>query len=337
MLDIKKRLYFLLAVIFTVFIMGSLGYYILYGGRYNLLDCIFMTVISLTSVGYGEVVQVTGNPKAQIFTIALITLGMGVILYGLSTLTALLIEGELTDILRKKKMENAIAKLRNHYILCGGGETGRPLLTEMIINKETAVLVESDRGRIDACLERHPDLLFIQGDCTDDQNLIRAGIAHAAGIVISLPSDKDNLYITMTARMLNRDIRIIARMTDEKIREKLKRAGADSVVSPNFIGALRMASEMLRPAAVDFLDQMLRSNEGNLRIHELPITGNSAFFGKKIMESGIKDKYKLLVLGIKDTSGEIVFNPPPQLVLENGMTLIIMGETGRIKKARDAA
>jgi len=336
MLDIKKRLYLLLAVVVFVFVIGSLGYYFLYNGEHGLLDCIFMTVISLTSVGYGEILPVTGNPTAEIFTIILILFGMGVILYSISTLTALLIEGELTDILRKKKMEKAIAKLRDHYILCGGGETGRPLLNELILNRETAVLIESDQGRIDACLARHPNLLYIQGDATDDQNMVKAGIAHAAGIIISLPSDKDNLYITMTARMLNRDIRIISRMTDERIREKLKKAGADSVVSPNFIGALRMASEMLRPAAVDFLDQMLRSNEGNLRIHELPITGNSTFVGKRIMDSGIKDKYRLLVLGIKDTSGKIAFNPPPDTILENGVTLIIMGETAAIKKARNS-
>lgn len=131
-MDIKKRLYLIQASIFLIIILGSLGYYLLYEGRESFIDCIFMTVISLTTVGYGEVISVTGNPTAQIFTMVLITFGMGIILYGISTLTAILIEGELTHILRKRKMQKAITKLSNHYILCGGEETGRPLLSEDI-------------------------------------------------------------------------------------------------------------------------------------------------------------------------------------------------------------
>lgn len=333
-MDIKRRLYFLLAAIAMVFILGSSGYYILYGGAQSFINCIFMTVITLTSVGYGEVLPVTGNPPAEFFTMLLIIFGMGIILYGISTLTALLIEGELTDILRKNKMEKAIGKLSKHYILCGGGETGRPLLNELIKNRETVVLVESDRNRVETCRSISEDLLYVEGDATDDQNLVKAGIDRAAGIIISLPSDKDNLYITMTARMLNRNIRIITRITDESHTPKLKKAGADRVVSPNVIGALRMASEMIRPAAVDFLDQMLRGQNGILRIHEIPISPESAFRGKTIKASGIKDRFNLLVLGIKNTDGRISFNPDPDMLLEDGMTLIIMGDIQDIKKAQ---
>jgi voltage-gated potassium channel len=270
---------------------------------------------------------------AQIFTMILITFGMGVILYAISTLTALLIEGQLTDILRKKKMEKTIQKLSRHYILCGGGETGRPLLKELIKNRESVVLIESDKSRIDLCKEILPTLLYIEGDASDDQNLIKAGIVNAAGVIISLPSDKDNLYITMTARMINPKIRIICRMTDPRIEPKLRKAGADGVVSPNFIGALRMASEMIRPAAVDFLDQMLRTNDGNLRIHELNISDASLISGKTIQESDLKNKFNLLVLGAKSLKGDITFNPPPSLVLTPGATLIVMGDVENIKRA----
>ncbi|MDA8404414.1 MAG: potassium channel family protein, partial [Desulfobacteraceae bacterium] len=290
-MEIKKRLYLILASIFLIVVIGSLGYYLLFNGHEKLIDCIFMTVISLTTVGYGEVIAVTGNPPAQIFTMVLITFGMGVILYGISTLTAILIEGELTDILRKRKMQKAIEKLSNHYILCGGGETGRPLLCELAKSRELIVLIESDKNHIDLSLELVPGLLYIEGDATDDQNLIKAGIKDASGIIIAIPWDRDNLYITMSARMLNPSIRIVTRMTDPKIEPKFRKAGADSVVSPNFIGALRMASEMIRPAAVDFLDQMLRSGEGNLRIHELTIRPHSPLAGKTISESGLKNKF----------------------------------------------
>ncbi len=334
-MDIKKRFYLILASIFLIVVLGSVGYYLLFQGKAKLIDCLFMTVISLTTVGYGEIVAVTGNPAAQVFTMVLITFGMGIILYGIGTLTAILIEGELNDILRKRKMQKAIQKLTNHYILCGGGETGRPLLAELGKSQEPIMLIESDKNKIDLALGVVPDLLYILGDATDDDNLIKAGIRNASGIIITTPWDRDNLYITMTARMLNPKIRIVTRMTDPKIEPKLRKAGANSVVSPNFIGALRMASEMIRPTAVDFLDQMLRSGDGNLRIHELKIHSHSPLAGKTILESGLKNKFDLLVLGAKDTAGNIQFNPPPNQVMDQNTTFIIMGDIRNIKKIRD--
>ena len=331
-MGIKKRLFLLCITIFLVFLTGSVGYYVLFDGQYKFIDCVFMTVISLTSVGYGEIVPVTGNAQAQIFTMALIVLGMGIILYGISTTTAFLVEGGLSGILRKNKMENQIQKLRKHYIICGGGETGKPLIAELTKTREQVVLIEEDVSKIESCKENSPDLLFIIGDATDDNNLIRAGIEHAAGVIISLPSDKDTLYITMTARMLNKNIRIVSRMTNQKHEAKLKKAGADSVVSPNTIGALRMASEMIRPTAVGFLDTMLRSQKGDIRIHDLPISEKSKFNGKKIKEAGM-DEFGLLILGLRHANGEMEFNPSPNSTLESGMTLIVMGEVAKIAEA----
>ena len=332
-MDIKKRLYFILFAIFLVVLAGSSGYYILFGGKPQYMDCLYMTVISLTSVGYGEILPVTGNIHAQLFTMILITFGMGIILYGISTLTAIMIEGELSGILRKNKMENRIKKLHNHYIVCGGGETGRHVLGEFVKNKEKVVLIEHLDDNIEK--SKHIEgLLYIKGDATDDHNLILAGIDKAAGIVICLPSDKDTLYVTMTARMLNGDIRIISRMVDQSLQPKLKKAGADSTVSPNFIGGLRMASEMLRPAVVDFLDSMLRSSQGNIRISQLDISKNTQIIGKKISELGLTDKYNLVVLGSRYKDNEILFNPPPHTLLVEGLIIIVMGEVENIAKAK---
>ena len=297
------------------------------------MDCIYMTVVSLTTVGYGEVIEVTGNIPAQIFTMILITFGMGIILYGISTFTAFIIEGELTGILRKKRMLKEIQKLSNHIILCGGGEIGRPVLIELAKNKEPVVLVEQEKENIDRC-NAIENLLYIQGDATDDENLVAAGIEKASGIISALPADNDNLYITMTARMLNKKIRIVSRMIDKKLEPKLYMAGADRVVSPNTIGALRMASEMIRPTVVDFLDSMLRSSRGNLRIHQITVSENSGVAGKNLKESGIKDKYDLLVLGAKQQTEDIQFNPPPSETLDVGMTLIVMGDVENIAQAK---
>jgi voltage-gated potassium channel len=330
---IKKRLFMVLMGIIVVVMAGTNGYYMLYGGQAEFLDCMYMTVISLTGVGYGEVLQVTGNVPAQIFTMILITFGMGVIFYGISTMTALIVEGELSGILKRQKMQKDISKLKGHYIVCGGGETGRPLIAELVNNKESIVLIEQDQKKIDRC-KTIGDIHYIAGDATEDENLISAGIDKAAGAIVCLPSDKDCLYVTMTARMLNRELRIISRMSDRKHEAKLKIAGADGVVSPNAIGALRMASEMIRPTVVDFLDQMLRSSQGTLRFNELALSERGVFSGKTIQESGVKDKFKLLIVAIKQEQGAISFNPTPSVILKTGMILIVMGDVANIEKAK---
>lgn len=292
-----------------------------------------MTVISLTSVGYGEVLEVTGNTAAQIFTMLIITFGMGIILYAISALTAVLIEGELSGYLRERKMHKQIQKLKGHHIVCGGGETGKPLVEELIKNREKVVLIEMDQDKIDQfeCPKR---LFHVKGDATEDKNLFKAGIEQAAGLIICLPVDKDTLFVTMSARMINSDIRIISRMVDPKLEPKLMKAGADRVVSPNFVGALRMASEIIRPTVVNFLDSMLRCRQGTLRIHQLIISKDSPAAGKKIAESGIRDKYDLLILGSKEEGQNIEFNPPPCYELKEGMAIIVMGEMNDIERAR---
>ena len=334
-MGIRRRLIYAAAILIGTMLMGSSGYYIIFEGHSSFLDCLYMTVISLTTVGYGEVLNITGNPRAQIFTMLLITFGMGIILYSISTMTAMLIEGELTGMLRRRKMENKIKSLVDHYIVCGGGETGFPLAVELVTSKAKVVLIEQDSKTIERC-RLIKGLYHVHGDATDDRNLLAAGIERATGIMICLPSDNDNLYITMTARMLNPTARIISRMTNSQLKAKLLKAGATSVVSPNAIGALRMASEMIRPAAVEFLDNMLRSERGELRIHQIVVNGNSTLVGKSIMKSGLRDDFNLLLLGVQRQEGGFEFRPPSSFILEAGMTLIVLGDIENINRAREA-
>jgi voltage-gated potassium channel len=333
-MNILKRLYLVLLAIVLVIMAGSFGYFIIFAGRRSMIDCIYMTVISLTTVGYGEVVEVTGNPTAQVFTMVLIVFGMGIIAYGIGTLSALLIEGELSGILRTKKIYKKIGKLSNHIVVCGGGETGRPVLQELIENKWPVVLIEQDQEKIDRCLASCGDLLYIRGDATEDQNLIDAGLQRASGLVICLPTDKDTLYTTITARMLNRKARIICRVVEEKLKAKLVNAGANAVVNPSRIGALRAASEMLRPAAVDFLDRMLRASQAKLRINEITVSSASSLSGGTIEKSGLADRFNLVLLAIRRSGGDILFKPASEEVLEPGMTLIVMGDVEDCHKAR---
>ncbi|BBO85382.1 potassium channel family protein [Desulfosarcina ovata] len=333
-MGIRKRLFFAAASLVGTMLLGSTGYYFLFEGKSSYIDCLYMTVISLTTVGFGEVLGITGNVRAQIFTMLLITFGMGIILYCISTLTAMLIEGELTGMLRRRKMQNKINALTGHYIICGGGETGFPLASELITSKVKVVMIENDRAAVER-IHQIKGLFHIDGDATEDANLIAAGIERAMGVAICLPSDNDNLYITMTARMLNPRVRIISRMTNSRLEAKLLKAGATSVVSPNTIGALRMASEMIRPAAIEFLDNFLRSERGGLRIHQIPVNTHSPLTGKSIMQSGLRDQFNLLLLGVQRKDGEFEFRPPSSFVLESGMTLIVMGDIDNINSAKD--
>ena len=333
-MNIQSRLRAVVAAILSVVLYGSIGYYLIFWGEQSFLSCVYMTVISITSVGYGEVIPVSGHPGAQIYTMLVITFGLGVITYGISTLTALIVEGEVSGILRKRGMEKKIAKMHGHIIVCGGGQTGRHVVTELVKNREPAVLIEKDQDQIDHILTL-VDVPYIQDDATEDENLIKAGIERAAGIVISLPSDKDNLYITMTARMLAPTIRIISRMTNSRLEAKLRKAGANGVVSPNAIGALRMASEMVRPTAVTFLDKMLRSTTQTLRIHEIHISDESPLAGKPLHQSKLRERFGVMVLGLEPKGTEkMVFNPPADFILEPGTILVVMGEMDRIAEAR---
>ncbi|WP_054697261.1 potassium channel family protein [Desulfosarcina cetonica] len=278
-MGIRNRLIIAIAMLVGTMLLGSTGYYLLFEGKSSYIDCLYMTVISLTTVGYGEVLGITGNVRAQIFTMLLIVFGMGIILYCISMLSAMFVEGELTGMLRRRKMQNKINMLSDHYIICGGGETGLPLAAELAFSKVRVVLIENDAAAVER-IRLIKGLFHVNGDATDDANLIAAGIERAIGVAICLPSDNDNLYITMTARMLNPTARIISRMTNNRLKDKLIKAGATSVVSPNTIGALRMASEMIRPVAIEFLDNFLRSEGGDLRIHQIQVNSVSPLIGK---------------------------------------------------------
>ena len=344
----QNRVAGIAALVVLVVVLGSLGYYALFQGQESFLKCVYMTVISLTTVGYGEVIDVSSRPLAIIYTMVLIISGMGILVYAASSLTAFIVEGQFTGLLRRKRMQNQINKLSGHCIVCGAGETGLRVVEELLKNLNRVVAVDVDPQRLslletvaDAAEHRgHGDgggLFFLNGDATDDQVLDNAGITKASGLVAALPSDKENLYITMSARMLNPTLRIVSKYVDIGIEPKLRKAGANSVVSPTLIGGLRIASEMIRPSAVDFLDKMIRSARGTLRIEEIAVREDSKLAGKKLGEYDLPKKYDLMVLALERTRGATMeFNPDPETSLEPGMILVVMGEVRDIKRARQS-
>ncbi len=254
-MHLRRRI--IIGVLLLLFILafGTTGYWIISG---NLLDAVYMTVITAATVGYGEVIDLAHNPAGRIFTIVFIILSLGVIAVVTSMLAASILEIELSGFLRRRKMNKEIDKLGNHYIICGAGETGIHIIQELSKTMKSFVVVERNQERLDKLSATIPGLIYLAGDATDDEVLLAAGVERAQGVFAVLPADKDNLYITVMTKQYNKNARIVALGIEDKAVSKLKTAGADSVISASVIGGLRIASEMIRPSAVKFLDTMLR-------------------------------------------------------------------------------
>jgi len=233
-------------------------------------------------------------------------------------------------------MNKQIEKLSGHYIICGAGETGIHIVQEMSKMLKPFVVIDHDQQRLEKLAALSQNILYIVGDATDDEVLLAAGLERAIGVMAALPSDKDNLYITVMVKQYNPKIRIVALGVEDKAINKLKKAGADTVVSSALIGGLRMASEMMRPSATKFLDTMLRQTSGTYRIEEINIPAGSHIVNKKLSEIGLRDKYNLLILAtIKPDSDEITYSPPAGTVLKDGVILVVLGEVHNVNKVRE--
>jgi voltage-gated potassium channel len=333
----KKRIYISVVVFFLVFLMGIAGFKIIGGEEWSLLDSLYMTVITLSTVGYGEVVDISSNPAARIFATIFILFSLGTIAFAVSSITGFIVEGELKNILGRKKMEKRISKLKDHYIVCGTEETAMTVIQELILTLKKFVVVEPQQDRIDK-LGSLGDMLFIQGDPSEDEVLLNAGIDKAKGILLSLPTDEANLFVSVTARSLNPDIRIVTKGTDVKSHKKMKKAGSDAVISPAYIGGMRMVSEMIRPAVVTFLDMMLREREKVLRFEEVTIREKSSLIGKNIVEAGVGEKTGALIVAIKSAqSGEYCFNPSKDMTINVGDILIVISAPEMVKEIEKMA
>ena len=307
-----------LVVIITV---GTSGYWFIGGGRYSLVDCLYMTIITVATIGYGEIIDMSHNPAGRIFTMFIAVSGIGTATYILTNLTAFMVEGELSEAFRRRKMEKMISKLKGHFIVCGVEGVGFYVLSELSDTKRPYVAVDIDREKIDKTFEDFRDPLFIIGDATDSDTLLEAGIKEAKGLFAVTGDDNQNLVISLTAKQLNTDVRVVARCRDLRNVEKMKKAGADAVVSPTFIGGLRMASEMVRSTVVSFLDTMLRDREKNLRIEEIMVP--EQFAGKPIADMCMKEHPSTLLLAVR-TEGDWLYNPPIDYILKSKDALIFM-------------
>jgi len=323
--DIYEQMHkkFLLAgaALLFILIVGTAGYWYLAGKEYSLLDCLYMVIITISTVGYGEIIELSGNPAGRIFTIFIAISGIGVLFYILTNFTAYVVEGELRNLFWRKKMEKKASDFSGHYIVCGVGNVGVNILNELLATNNSFIAVDTSRSHIENLTETIKDQVWLQDDASDNNTLLKAGIERARGLFAVTGDDYLNLVISLTAKQLNPNIKVVARCKDIKNVEKIKKAGADAVISPNLIGGLRMASEMIRPAVVSFLDKMLRDKEKNLRIEE--VSAPDSFCEKPIEHLNLKQYSSILLLAL-NRGGNVHYNPPENFVVKPKDTLIFM-------------
>jgi len=309
-----------------VVVIGVVGYTIIGTPRYGLLDAVYMTVITLTTVGFTEVIDLSNEPAGRVFTVLLLMGGVGSFVYFFSTLTAFVVEGNMQLLLWRRRMSKTISALAGHTIVCGGGNTGEHIVRELVLTKRDFVLIEADADRLAKLIDRvGVEIPAVVGDATEDAALEAAGIGRAAGLVACVSNDKDNLLVVVSARILKPELRVVSRCIDERVESKIRKAGADAIVSPNRIGGLRMVSELVRPTAVSFLDLMLRDEERRLRVEGTEIHEGSALVGKTVAEIRGRQIPDLLLVALRTPGGEWLYNPADQQTLGEGMSVIYLG------------
>lgn len=344
-MNIRRRLLYAMLILASMTAIAVNGYRVLGGPKVTLLDSVYMAVITLAGVGYGEIIDTSHNPTLRLFNMFVVSVGVMITVYVFSVVTAFLVEGEIHNLFWRRKMQKRIGNLKEHFIVCGLGDTGRYAVEELHKTGTPFVVIESREENIQRFKDHesgsYKEILYVVGDSTDEVSLDAAGVERARCVIAAVQSDKDNLVTTVVVRQKNPRARIVARCTDIKFADRVLRAGANTAVSPNAIGGLRLASEALRPHVTSFLDLMLREKSRTLRIDEIEIGDNSPWCGKSLEEIHFRSRYHLMALAVKTTTGEhrhdFMVNPAENLNLQAGTVVIVMGDVDEVQRAREDA
>lgn len=309
-----------------IFLAGVTGYMLI--ERWNFLDAAYMTAITLSTVGFREVHEI--SPPGRMFTIIIIFAGVGYFLYIASAIIGSIVEGEIKSILGRRRLDKKIRQLKKHYIVCGYGRIGRALC--QLIREETNDIVVIDQDeKLNTVLEKDK-VHYLIGDASDEECLVRAGIKKASFLVASLATDTANVFLVLTARQLNPDIYIMARASRPTVRSKLMVAGANIVESPYDTGAVSMGLKLMRPSVSSFLDIALSRKREAIQIEELYVPRQSKYTDVALKDSGIRQDFNLIVISIKKASGEMLFNPHFETLIEPRDTVIVMGKTPDLRE-----
>lgn len=325
-MDKLNKLIFSTAASLFILCAGTAGYMII--ERWDLLDSIYMTVLTLGSVGYSEVHPLSFN--GRVFTIFLIISGMSLVMYLAGLVVQFVVEGEMRTILGRRKLDKSINRLRNHYIVCGYGRIGRTLCDQIKEHGFQVVVVEKNEELL-PLLEKDKTL-YVHGDASNESILMKAGIGYAKSLIAALATDTDNVFLVLTVRQLNPDIYIMARAGSDTVRSKLIAAGANRVESPYEVGAVSMSLKLLQPSVSNFLDIALSRKEKAIQIEEVTISPKSSILNVMLKDSGIRQNYNIIIIAIRKKAGDMIFNPSFETFLEAGDTIIAMGRTSSLKQ-----
>ena len=302
-----------------IHVIGTLGYHYLGRPGATWIDSFYMTFITVATIGFGETVDLHHHPMGRLFTVFIAVIGIGTMSYLFSTLVALLLESDLNAARRKKRMEKEISRLAGHYIVCGIGRVGSNVADELVKTQRSLVVIETDRLALDRWLEHYPNTPHLHADASDDEILRRAGVMSAAGVFAVTGDDSHNLMVSLSVKLLNPKARVVARVHDIRNTNKARRVGADEVVSPDFTGGMRIASAMLRPHAVNFMDQMLRTDNA-LRVEEVLVPAYVP--ATPLVE--LIPKSRDYILMATHEHGKWVFNPDDHHLVKAGTALVLM-------------
>lgn len=328
----NKKIHGIIFFLIALVLIGTFGYAFLLD--VSLLDGLYMTIITISSVGYKEVAPMTDI--AKVFSIFIILVGVGTIGYTLTNLILLVVEGDMDYFWKKRKMEAKIMNLKDHYILCGAGETGEVVINEFIKNNASFVIVEKELQRFQYFLNK--GLNIVHGDATEESTLEKAGIYHAKGLISTLSKDVDNVFVVLTARTLNKHLLIISRAIDKHAPDKLIKAGANRTISANEIGGRRMAAQMMRPSIVSFLEVVTNIDDDELDLQDVIIGKHSEMVGLTLRDLKIPDRFGLVVIANRKVGQrKMELNPKSDLRLNPGDTLIVLGSNQQVNEMRQFA
>lgn len=338
--SLQKRLLGGLLLLLITVVGGAGGYYAIGDGQWRFWDCLYMTVITVTTVGYGEtLIDMDKVEYARGFTMLLLLFGTGSIVFFASTITAFIIEGDLKNVLFANRLRKRMKRMQDHVIVCGVGTTGQNVIAELIKTGTPVIAIDMKESEVREIAEKHPgaNYAYVVGDATDDDVLGQANLDQARGLVAALASDKDNLYLTVSARQASTKIRIVSRCAELSHVDKLKKSGADAVVSPNYIGGLRLVSEMVRPSVVKFLDEMMRDARAAYRIEEVTLGESSRSLGATLSHLRVQERLGMTVLAVRTKPGEPwKYNPDGGEQVGPGSTLVVLGSAEQVKQLQAA-
>ena len=325
----KRKLKFILYAFALLLIVGVIGYMFLL--KVDFIDALYMTVITISTVGFGEV-GTTSN-WSEVFSIIMIFVGVGIVGYAFTTVVAMFVEGKVKDFWKGTKMEKKIASLNDHYIICGSGELAEVIINNFIDQNLNFVVITDKREDLDDY--SHHDILVVEGMSTEEAVLEHAGIERAKGLVSTLDSEVDNIVTVLTARNLNKNIYIIANAITKSGSEKLMKVGANKTLSAVEISGKRMASLMTKPNIISFLDVVTRIGDVELDLEEVVVKSGSYLENKNLIEAQIPNKTGLIVLAIKTIEdNKMIFNPPVNYTFRIGDVLIVLGREDQVDKLK---